>query len=370
MDKEYNSTTIIIPTLDLFIHDQWEATKGITAPRFSIIENAYLDQEFQIIILIGNYEIVNDKINIGINCHIENEEGHIISENVFERILVADLNEHIGFILLPELPKFSFNETAIEGTYNIVVAINDSNSGKEEIVKHKILLQTSSPSQFLELEGELEEWRQNYYLDPKPNELISCYLQSMDEIGINNDANIQFYVEALNNALFLVEDINQILLKGELPQEKRNALNLLIARSNYRGLDLDGFSKPELAIHHQIREEDEGVYDPLLKGELTHPTELDILWSLFFANGKYENIEKIISALSFKEGKSLEEMEGAPESEIIQFAIGMASSWSLGKNRENHPLIEVYIIHLLNNLETSEHIRNELRSILENTDKE
>ncbi|NOQ71785.1 MAG: hypothetical protein GQ574_07285 [Crocinitomix sp.] len=370
MDENYKSTTVVIPTLDIFIHDQWELTKGITAPRFSIVDNVYPNQEFQVIIMIGDYEIVKGKISVGINCHIENEEGHTVSQNDFERTLVADLEEYIGFILLPELPQFNFGKTDAEGEYTIVVTINDANSGKEEILKSKISLHTSSPNKFIELEGELEGWRQNYYLDPKPNELISYYLQSMDEIGMNDNANIQFYVEALNNALFLIEDIDQLLIKDELPQKKRNAISLLIARSNYRGPDLSGFSKPELEIHHQVREEDEGAYNPLLEEALTHPTELDILWSMFFANGKYENIEKIISALSYTEGRSIEEVKNAPQADMIQYAVGMASSWSLGLNGESHPLIKTYMIHTVNKPEMSEHIRSELITILENTEEE
>ena len=369
MNDNNNSTTLIIPTLDLFIQDQWEMTKGITAPRFSILEKAYPNQTFQVIIIIGNYKIKEGKINVLINCHIENEAGQIVSQDTFKRTLVADLEEHIGFILLPELPTFNFSKTDKDGDYNIVVNIKDSNSGTEEIIKREISLQRSSPSQFIALDVELEEWRQKYYLDPKPNELIACYLQSMDKIGMNDNANIQFYAEALNNALFLVEDIDQLLIKGELPQEKRNALNLLLARSNYSGPDLEGFSKPELAIHHKISAEDEGGYNPLLQETLTHPTELDLLWSMFFANGKYENIEKIISALHFMEGKNIEEVRAAPESEMIQFAIGMASAWSLESIGRGHPVVKVYMIHTLNLRETSVYLNNELISILEKIDE-
>ena len=370
MKEQQTNTTLVIPTLDQNISDQWEMTKGITTPRFSIIENICPEQQFRVIILIGSYEIVQGKTHLEISCQIENKTGDMVSGNTFERTLVAEIDEHIGFILLPELPEFTFRKTDEEGAYTVVATITDSNSGEKEVVKTTVLLSKTPPIQLTELEGELEDWRQNYYLDPKPQELIPRYLQSIDEIGMNNNANIQFYVEALNNALFLLEEINQLLIRDELPQKKRNALNLLIARSNYRGPDLDGFSQPELEILHQIREEDEGKFNPLQQEALTHPTDLDSLWSLFFANGKYENIEKIISALSFLEGRSMENIQDAPELEMIQYAMGMASAWSLNLNSENHPLVKVYLIHAVNNPETPEFVRNELMTILQNAEEE
>lgn len=370
MKEQQTNTTLVIPTLDQNISDQWEMTKGITTPRFSIVEQVYPDQQFRCIILIGAYEPVAGKVKLQIHSHIETKTGHILPQNTFEYTFESEIEEHIGFILLPELPEFSFGKADEEGAYTLVVTITDSHSGGKEVVKQAISLLHTDPIQLTELEGELEDWRQNYYLDPKPLELIPRYLQSMDEIGMNNNANIQFYVEALNSALFLVEAMNQLLVRDELPQKKRNALNLLLARSNYRGPDLDGFSAPELEIYHRIRIEDEGLFNPLLNDELTHPTDLDILWSMFFANGKYENIAKMSSALIFLEGRNMESVGEVPEVEMIQYAMGMASAWSLKLNSENHPLIKVYMIHVLNHPDTPEFVRNELMAILESTEEE
>lgn len=370
MDEEYKGTAIVVPTLDTFMHEQWEITKGITSPRFSIVKDLYPDQEFRVIVLLGKYEIANAKTNIKISAHIESPDGNRVPGNVFETILQIDMEEHMGFILLPEFPEFRFSKAENEGEYTIVVCINDLHTGEEEIVKAQVSLHKAIPSQFTERELDLEEWRQNYYLDPQPNELILYYLHSMDVIGLNNNANILFFVEALNNSMFLIEDINQLLLEGVLPQPKRNALNFLVARSNHRGDDLDGFSEAELKILHGIRDEDDADYNPLLNEEITHPSQLDILWNMFFANGKYENIEKIISTLSYIVGTSLEEAQNAPAVDIMQVAIGMASAWSLGSNAKTHDLVRTYIIYTLNRPDFPEKIKGELVSILEGVEEE
>ena len=69
------------------------------------------------------------------------------------------------------------------------------------------------------------------------------------------------------------------------------------------------------------------------------------------------------------EGKNIEEVRAAPESEMIQFAIGMASAWSLESIGRGHPLVKVYMIHTLNLRETSVYLNNELISILEKIDE-
>ncbi|BDD11693.1 hypothetical protein FUAX_41250 (plasmid) [Fulvitalea axinellae] len=367
--EDQEMTTLVLPTLDTFLNDKWEMTKGITGPYFSTVWELYPNQEFQVIIILGRYEIVDKKINIKISCQIEDANGNVVIPQVFKRQLQADdLEGEIGMILMPELPKFSFGPEHNEGEYYIVVRRNDENTDEEEeIIKRKITFSKKSPSQFNELDGTLEEWRQNYYLDPKPTELISSYFKSMEEIGINNDANILFYVEAFNNALFLVDDVNQLLLKGEISRMERNALIMLMARSKYEDVDLEGFWKEELEVLHEIR--DEGVYNPLYVEQIGHPRGLDMLWSLFFANGKYENIEKIISVLNYKKGKDLESIKSLGEEEQIQFAFGMASAWSLGEHGMDHPMVKVYIQYTLNRPDISDYLKEELTSILSEIDE-
>lgn len=366
--QDTETTTTTFATLDTFINDQWEITKGITTPRFSVIKEVFPNQEFQVLIVLGKYEITDGEINIEISCHIEDANGHIILPNSFEKRLKGDLEKEIGFILMPELPRFSFDTTHEAGEYSIVTRVNDTNSGEKEIKRDKITLNKKSPSQFPESEESLEEWRQDYYLDPKPTELISFYFKSMEEIGINNDANILFYVEALNHSLFLMEDINQLLLKDEISRMERNALIMIAARCNYEQVDLEGFWKDELRVLHEIR--NEGVYNPLNQEQITHPSDLDMLWSLFFANGKYENVEKIISTISYTEGTNIEDLESLSDEDKLQYGIGSAAIWSLGAIGKQHALVKVYMIYYLNRPEVTAHVANELRAILTIIDEE
>ncbi|WP_299836660.1 hypothetical protein [uncultured Tenacibaculum sp.] len=363
-------TAIVLPTLDINIEDQWEKTRGIATPRFSTVSELYPNQDFQVIIVLGKYQIQQGKVRVKITCDIESSEGNITLSNGFNIMLEADLEKYIGLILLPKLPSFRFGSEHPAGEYKVIVKVDDTNSDeKEESIVNTITLRKENPNQPIELENELEAWRQNYYLDPKPNELIAAYCKSLDEIGINNDANILFYVEALNNSLFLADDINRLLGEGNLPQLQRNGLNILLARSNYENVDLENFSEQELKILHEIR--DEGFYNPLLLEEqVSHPSGLDMLWSLFFANGKYDNIDKIIEALDLRVGKDPEKLKDLPQEEAIAYAIGSASAWSLGLNAKHHSLVRTYLIYKVNQPNISEYIKESLIAILTEIDTE
>ncbi|MGH1385556.1 hypothetical protein [Kordia sp.] len=363
-----NQETILIPTLSTFIEDQWEMTKGITTPKFSGINDLLPNQEFQALILLGKYEIKDGKINLKINCSLENSSTGKVLPNSIDKVLLGDLEEKIGFILFPELLTFKFTEEDEEGVYNLILSLDDTNSEEEKIViKQELTFLKSQPNLLQKPTSELEEWRQNYYLDPKPTALISYYFKGLEENDtLNSDASILFYVEALNNSLFLVNEIKSLLKADKFSRLQRNGLIILLARSKYTAVDTLGFSEEELKILHEFRDE---FYNPLEK-EISHPSELDMLWSLFFANGKYENIEKIISALYYKKDISEEEAKKLPQEALIKYAIGSAVSWSLETIGRFHPMVQVYMIYTLNQPNISEYIQGELGAVLNRINEE
>ncbi len=362
-----NKDTILIPTLSTFIDDLWERTKGITTPRFSGVFELIPNQEFQALILLGKYTIKDSKINLKIKCFLQHTETSKVLPNTFETTLVGDLEKEIGFILFPELPKFKFTEEDEEGEYKFILQVHDTNSGEDKEVEQTLTFSKKEIDFFQKREGEIEDWRQNYYLDPKPTELISNYFKSLEENDIlNQDQSIIFYVEALNNSPFLVEEIKKLLSKGECSQLQRNGLNIVFARSKYEEVDSLGFSEQELKILHEFRSE----FQSPLELEITHPTELDMLWSMFFANGKYENVEKIISVLYYKKDITEEQAKSLPQDELLKYAIGSAADWSLETIGRYHPMVQVYMINKLNHPTTSDYIKSQLADILNRFKKE
>ena len=365
--KKMSQKIILIPTLSTFIEDQWEKTKGIMTPKFSSVFNLLPNQEFKALILLGEYAIKNKKIDLKINCFLRNSKTGKVLSNSFERILQGDLEKEIGFILFPELLKFKFTEEDEAGIYNFVLRVNDTNAGKEKEVTQELTFSKNNLDFLKKQESEIEEWRQNYYLDPKPTELISYYFKSLIENDIlNNDASILFYVEALNNSLFLVEEIKRLLNTDVLSSLQRNGLNILLARSKYKDVDSVGFSEEELKILREFRNEFQNPLDT----EINHPSELDMLWSLFFANGKFENVDKIISVLYYKENISEEAAKKLPQEELIKYAIGSAAAWSLETIGIFHPMVQVYIIHVLQQPTISVYLKEELEGILTRIKKE
>ena len=108
----------------------------------------------------------------------------------------------------------------------------------------------------------------------------------------------------------------------------------------------------------------------VLEKEISHPSELDMIWSLFFANGKYENIEKIISTLYYKKDISEADLDRLSQEELLKYAIGSAAAWSLETIGSYHPMVQVYIIYTMNQPTTSPYLKDELKNILERINEE
>ena len=87
--------------------------------------------------------------------------------------------------------------------YNLVLRIHDNNSGEAKEIKQELTFRKDQPDFFQNQESDLEEWRQNYYLDPKPTALISNYFKDLEENeALNSDKAILFYVEAPKPCVF------------------------------------------------------------------------------------------------------------------------------------------------------------------------
>ena len=130
---------------------------------------------------------------------------------------------------------------------------------------------------------------------------------------------------------------------------------------------LDLMNNEEKEAYNKIK--DSGFND--IYGEINSGTQLDMLWSTFFANGKYKPILKLIQTLDYIKYKgSIENYKNSKKTEedkqnAYREAVFQAAEWSLSSNCKTFELVKDYANWALYNEDLNENQRKQLKKILD-----
>ena len=125
---------------------------------------------------------------------------------------------------------------------------------------------------------------------------------------------------------------------------------MILAEAGANDADLKG-ADPELkALFAKVKGK-----KPLSFGTITHPAQLDALWTRFFVTGKVEPIRRLVGELrkrdnvmTLDEAKKLGRKPDADEmKKIMNGLVGRAAEWSLASNAKQHKLVGYYLEAML-----------------------
>ena len=94
---------------------------------------------------------------------------------------------------------------------------------------------------------------------------------------------------------------------------------------------------------------------PLSFEVVTHPAQLDALWTQFFVTGKVEPIRRLVGELRKRDGvmtlddakKLGHKLTDAEKKKLIDGLVGRAAEWSLASNAKQHKLVGYYLEAML-----------------------
>ena len=355
---------LIMPTIDPFIQDKWDKTKGVSTPQFNQVEYVYHNQEFTVLIILKNYGVQDNLVSIKYAYKIEKDTGEMVDEG--EAIAYKNKIDQRQFLLCQSLPKIRFDDDSKAGKYTIHLKFSDEITGKENTLSCDIELKNFQTKSTVNTEDELEEWVTSYYLKPKPDEMIDAFLYFIKTISDEDQYinGIGFFKECLNLSPFLIPELVSLYEEINNPAIRKGFL-ILVGNSHY----------PQAIADKIVNEKDKellgriinGILPDSLHSDLTDPQELDFLWSAFFANGRYENIEKLIYTLEFRDALgNMSDGEAATEkeSQVMREAIYAAAKWSLQANAQSHEFVKIYCTYFLNYEKSSKELKNDLLEII------
>ena len=355
MAKMPSIKALVLPTTDSFFLDKWEKTVGILRPKFFGISRVNYFQEFFVLIILEDFGLENHQVDVAYTYRILQPQGQVLGKGkgtVFQGTL-----SHRQLLLATDIPQISFDSANPSGEYLLSFEIEDRILKKSVNYSLPITVQSFQSVDAVDGEGKLGEWMSAYYLSPRPEELLSAFVlfceTIQEEILFANG--ICFFRECLNNSLFLGKEFLALYQVNDSPTLKENILCLL-ANSQYADIAASQLQSDE--NRGLFQEFAENTLPGLSTLDITHPQELDFLWSAFFATGRYEHVKRVILQISRKEHT------GDEKEKIINEAISGAAIWSLSTNCQTHEFVQVYCKYFFQQEQFDSKIKESLGEII------
>jgi hypothetical protein len=182
-----------------------------------------------------------------------------------------------------------------------------------------------------------DDWLMNYYRSPSPDRFVE-EIRILSSQGILRDKKSSNLIGVFLSQVFLAnqERIPDWMKQlKDLPESDQDTLKMALWLSNNIAAKsyLSSIGDEKLA---------ENAPPDILAYEPTSPEVLDMWWAYFFATGKREPIEKIISAFNYSEYEgSVESYQSGNKSEetkkkVIYELTFQAARWSLESNMSQH----------------------------------
>ncbi len=363
----------IFITNDFAIHDKWNNTLGETTPKIMTTDNVFVNQNIFVSVFFSGYKLDAKSIanvEYSIKVFSPKETLYFSKENVLG--INRKVNNSNYLQMCDGILFINFDEKQELGLYRIEIEIFDKVAGSSKKLSSSVTLEKLIPFDSFQISNDKEfmNWMQNYYKNPNPEGTLAHYLyfakSSMTEKDDVFFSIFSFFKEIVSNNKFILPHIRDSYASQDL--KTKIYLIYLLHFSGFQESEfLDLMNNEEKEAYNKIK--DSGFND--IYGEINSGTQLDMLWSTFFANGKYKSILKLIQTLDYIKYKgSIENYKNSKKTEedkqnAYREAVFQAAEWSLSSNCKTFELVKDYANWALYNEDLNENQRKQLKKILD-----
>lgn len=333
--------------------EQWNRNLGDVAPRFENTKEVMKKQYFTILLFVkGCKTDANMMANVEYDIKITNPDREIY----FERTGLVSVSKQVmntkRILLSEQSLKMCFKTEDPVGKYTIEVKVRDNIAQKSKGKKITIELINYQYQNFFASEYSFEDWLTNYYKSPTPQRAIDGFLyyakSRLPDKKTSNYKSIAFFVEVFNNNSYLFPYLMELYHHQDL-RTKTHILYLL----RYCNVDMQSFkmkiSETELSLYKRLST----TSLPNPYGKITDTAQVNMLWGIFFASGKYRPIKKLVETLDVDKGD--------PD----MYPLFTATKWSLVTNCAQHQLVNNYCRYIREKELLSSIAKSELTVLLD-----
>lgn len=361
-------TVQAVVSSDYSFYDQWYRTVGESVPLINKSETVYHEQPLFAYVLFNGYGV--DSLNMA-DVHYDLKIFRPDSTLLEEHLNILGYRGKIvnpnNLILSIANLRFNFESTEQTGKYTIQVALTDNVLNDKVSTKTEVMLSELSLINTINNDSLLGKWLETYYQTPLPELAVDAFIY-FTKSGLRENADesvLTFFRELFNHNKFLVP---YLISKYDFQEEPtQNDILMLLA---FLDLDIPDFVNklPENKLYafQQLKENSDLFNYKVLE----HPTQVDMLWSEFFASGRYGPIRRLVDFLEYKKyAGSIEKFNNKETYEekmkvMLLEASYKSASWSLGVNANTHKLVKDYLTYILKNEPLEENIREQLQNII------
>lgn len=363
---------LLIQTIDYSFQDKWHRTVSSSTPMISIAEHVCKKQYFYVTAIASDYALnAEGSANVTYSIFITKPNGAAYAQQKELPLIQGNVSNASNLQMSNNVLKICFENADDFGKYTIAIEITDHVSGEKKKLQSTLNLVDLPTYKGTKVKNDeaFSNWISNYYKQPKPEEALAYYLYYAKSELSDNESSFwpvfSIFMEIAKNNSFLLPQITDCYVKQDL-KTKIYLLYLL----RYSGIGTADF-------YEQLEGDEKKTYlklkdspDKDFYGEITNPTQLDMLWGTFNASGSYEPILKLIQTLDYEKYQgALDNFKKSQQTEedrnlALKNAIYNSLVWSMKSNARQHELVKAYLVWAIENEALSEIQKKELKNLI------
>ncbi len=370
---------LVVPSLMDSDMDGWYRIPRNSGPNIHRAHKVHKGQPFNLLLFFKGYSAdESNNVHLTYDVQIYDPNGKPTDDKGNDILAYqGPMGNPNALLLNQQYLKIIFTDSYPLGTYKIKVTGYDKVSNKSFKNETVIELVPFSLGEKFASEKEVGEWFMGYYKNPTPSRAINGLFTSvqLEEQWMGKYFNIiTFFQRIFSDNPFLFKNIAGMFDTFSIDEKKK--VMLIAALMKDQSLEPLITNNEDLIKFYELSKQ---IKVPDTSGEITSGVQLDILWSDFFATGKYQPIRKIVSALTLQKHKGIlekirkkeiDEVTEEINNQAVLEAVYQSAVWSLISNCKQTPLVFKYCVFIYQNEKLDEDVKMQLGTILSIVQKE
>jgi hypothetical protein len=370
-EQEPSFDARLVPSIADKQLDFWFFTPENCGPKIPTVKKVYQNQIFMLLMFAKALPIDSQtQLDISFDIKITSPKNTV---SIDEKNLPFYKGEIANKLIIPrEVQEIGFDQNDIFGVYNIEAVFHERVSNRSYTAKTTVeLVPFERPEKFSSKE-EIGKWVMQYYQKPNPIKAFAGILE-MEQTDPNwikeNYMTLAFYRCIFLDNPFLWEYYTQMYQTASTDEKKK----MLLAAAVVPSKEKEQIFVPKIGQELiPLYQEFSKIHIPETDKEITTAEQLDILWSEFFASGRYQPILKIVKALELqKYEKILQKLKNKEikltkelELKLMLGIVYQSAVWSLTSNCLNCSLVHQYCQTIFEHEPLSPEVKKSLASVL------
>ncbi|MFK7770924.1 MAG: hypothetical protein AB8F94_02250 [Saprospiraceae bacterium] len=363
---------ILVKTTYYSFQNKWFKTISSSAPRLIQCDTVYKNQTLFLTAIAGGFAFdKNDLADVDYSIKVFNPDGSIYFSQKKLEVIKGKVENKNNLQMSRSILQANFSSNDSFGIYKIEIQISDNITKEVKNLTTEIILVELPHYKKIKIDQEnFNSWIDRYFEHPLPVTAVNNYIFYSKSPLAEDDSKFfpifSIFLEIFKNNKYLYPQVLEAF-----KNEDEKTRTYLIYLIHYSQMGTTEFFSQLEGTEKLIYSEIKDSKLPEIYGEITDPSQLDMLWSTFTASGGYEPILKLIKTLEYTkfQGK-LDQFKTSKQSDedrrlAINNAIYDSLVWSFSSNCQQYQLVKSYAKWALQFEDLSEVQKNELKILLD-----